>query len=250
MKFLISFFNILWRLWFVIIAFIYIIPIGIFIVLPLSFSNKTFPIAYKLIQFWGTYMFYGMGFSKQYEKKTQLDKNESYIFIANHTSIIDIILMLHVLKSHPIVFVGKAELLKIPIFGRIYKQICIPVDRTNLKSRAQVFPLAKERLNAGLNIFIFPEGGVSDDTSITLDKFKDGAFSIAIETKTPIAIFTIIGLKKMFPFDNFKGYPGKTKVILNEIVKTEHLSIEDKNDLKDYCHKVILEELEKYPTKI
>ena len=240
MKFFYGFLNIIWRIWFVLIASIYVIVIGLFVVLPLSFSDKTFPIAYKFIQFWGTFLFYGMGFRKTLIENEKLDPKKPYIFIANHTSLMDIILMLHVLKNHPIVFVGKAELLKVPIFRHIYKRVAIPVDRSNMRSRANVYPLAKEKLNNGLSIFIFPEGGVSDDTSIILDDFKDGAFSIAKETNTPIAVYSIKGLKKMFPFDYFKGYPGKVEVKLLEIIAPNTM---EKSDLKSHCYNLIYKEL-------
>ncbi|ADX67563.1 MULTISPECIES: lysophospholipid acyltransferase family protein [Weeksella] len=244
MKYLCGFLNILWRIWFLLLASIYIIPIGLFIVLPLSFSNSTYPIAYRFIQFWGTFMFYGMGFRDDYSSKEELDPNQTYIFIANHTSIVDVLLMLHILKKHPIVFVGKAELSRIPIFGLIYKRICIPVDRSNIKSRANVYPEAKERLANGLSIFIFPEGGVPDDMSIDLDNFKDGAFSIAIETQTPVAVFTICGLKKMFPFDYFHGYPGKVHVKLSAIVHPKGYNHSTKDQLKQKCHQLLWQDLQ------
>jgi 1-acyl-sn-glycerol-3-phosphate acyltransferase len=34
-------------------------------------------------------------------------------------------------------------------------------------------------MNEGQNIVIYPEGGVPDDTSIVLDEFKDGAFTLS-----------------------------------------------------------------------
>ena len=107
------------------------------------------------------------------------------MFVANHTSMTDIMLMLAVNKK-PFVFVGKVELAKIPLFGYFYKRTCILVDRANSKSRMAVFERAQKRLNSGLSICIFPEGGVPDDESIVLDEFKDGAFRIAIEHQLPI----------------------------------------------------------------
>src|SRR5690606_12700022 len=107
-------------------------------------------------------------------------KGESYMFVANHTSMTDIMLMFHATKS-PFVFVGKKELAKIPLFGYIYKRTCILVDRGNTKSRVEAFRRAEIRLNEGLSVCIFPEGGVPDDLSILLDEFKDGAFRLAIE---------------------------------------------------------------------
>ena len=90
---------------------------------------------------------------------------------ANHTSMADIMLMLAVIKN-PFVFVGKKELAKIPLFGFFYKRTCILVDRKSSKSRMEVFKRAQKRINQGLSICIFPEGGVPDDESVVLDILK------------------------------------------------------------------------------
>src|SRR5690606_39621075 len=75
-------------------------------------------------------------------------------------------------------------------------------------------------MEEGNSIVIFPEGGVPDDTSIILDDFKDGAFILSSKHESPIAVYTFIGLKEMFPFDNSKGYPGKVKVYFNAILES------------------------------
>ena len=235
----------LWRIWMILLGSIYVVVFALVVIIPLSFSEKAFPYVYPIIRNFGRVLFYGMGFRLDYEEKVSLNPNERYVFIANHTSLMDIMTMLTVLDHHPIVFVGKAELGKIPIFGTVYKHICIAVDRTSLKSRAKVYPDAKKKLDQGLSIFIFPEGGVSDDPTIVLDTFKDGAFNLAIETQTPLAVFAIEGLKEMFPFDWFKGYPGKVKVKLLAVRPTAGKTVkEDKNQIKAEAYQLIREELE------
>ena len=245
MKYIRAILVFIWRLWMILVAGIYVIVLGLFVLIPLLISENSFKYIYTIIRYWGKVTFYATGFRLEYEERVQLDPHENYVFIANHTSMMDIMTVLTVLKHHPIVFVGKAELGKIPIFGRIYKRICIMVDRSSLKSRARVIPDAKHKLNQNLSIFIFPEGGVSDDTSIVLDKFKDGAYNIAVETQTPIAVLAIEGLKEMFPFDWFKGYPGKVKVTLLDIIPTEGKNIKDhKTELKEYTYNIIRKEIE------
>ncbi len=93
------------------------------------------------------------------------------------------------------------------------------VDRSSARSRADVYRRCAEKMEEGNSIAIFPEGGVPDDTSIILDEFKDGAFTLASKHHSPIAVYTFIGLKEMFPFDNAKGYPGKVKVYFNGILE-------------------------------
>ena len=126
-----------------------------------------------------------MGFYYKVEKNQELDPHKSYMIVANHTSMTDIMLMLAILDN-PFVFVGKQELAKIPLFGFFYKRTCILVDRNNAQSKRAVFDSAQNRLNRGLSVCIFPEGGVPDDESIVLDTFKDGAFRLAIEHQIPI----------------------------------------------------------------
>lgn len=245
MKYINGLLVLIWRIWMILLAGTYVVVMGLFVLIPLLISDSAFKFVYPIIRYFGKITFYGMGFRLDYQERIRLEKTKNYVFVANHTSLMDIMVALTVLKYHPIVFVGKAELAKIPIFGRIYKHICILVDRSSMKSRAQVIPNAMEKLNQDLSIFIFPEGGVSDDPSIVLDTFKDGAFNIAIETQTPIAILAIEGLKEMFPFDWFKGYPGKVKVTLLDIVLTEGMNVkEHKSEIKNYTYNIIRKEIE------
>lgn len=247
MKYIKGFLVLIWRIWMILLGSIYVLIIGVFIVLPLANFDRTFPYIYPLIRYWGKFILYGTGFRIDYRKMVPLDPKENYIFIANHSSIMDIMLMLTILKDHPIAFVGKAELLKIPIFGRIFERICIPVDRNSARSKANVYPEAKKKLDRNLSIFIFPEGGVTNEKEfqIYLDKFKDGAFNIAVETKTPLAVIAIHGLNRMLPFNWFRGYPGKIKVRLLATFETKTLETkEDKQALKEEAFNTILKDLQ------
>lgn len=236
--------TLLWKCWFLLVTTILVLIIGIFWTFPLAFSSKTFPLAYKGIRLWAILVFYSSGFQLDFQKeKTTLNPTQPYIFISNHTSILDIMVMAIIHKHHPIVFVGKEELAKLPIFGTIYKQICITVDRSNAKSKARVFHLAKEKINLGKSIVIFPEGGIPDDESIVLQRFKDGAFSIAITSKAPIAVYSIKGLKEMFPWSWSRGYPGTVHVKRIDIVSTENLSLQDKDEVREICYQKLYNDL-------
>ncbi|MDD3773001.1 MAG: lysophospholipid acyltransferase family protein [Weeksellaceae bacterium] len=246
MKTLRNIISFLWKCWFTLITSILVILIGVFWVFPLAFSDKTFPFAYKGIRLWAILVFYGCGFRLDFIQTKKLDPNQTYISIANHTSVMDIMIMAIIHKKHPLVFVGKEELAQLPIFGAIYRRICITVDRSNLRSRTHVYTAVKEKINQGNSIMIFPEGEIPDDTNLILQRFKDGAFSLSISTQTPLALYSIKGIKEMFPESWIKGYPGKVKVKLLDIISTNHLSLADKNELKDYCFQQISAELTKH----
>ena len=163
---------------------------------------------------------YGMGFIPKIHEKQPMKKGKSYMLIANHTSMTDIMLMLEACKN-PCVFVGKKELVKIPIFGFFYKRVCIMVDRSSAKSRSAVYNRAKARLDNGLSICIFPEGGVPDDESLVLDEFKDGAFRLAIEYQIPIVPMSFLDNKKRYSYTFFSGSPGVMRAIIHEFISTE-----------------------------
>ena len=193
------------------------------------------------MRLWCFGMFYGMGFRYELIKQTQKEINphQQYIIIANHTSVIDVMLPCILHPKHPICYVGKKELEKIPIFGTIYKKIFVSVDRKDPKSRAEVYVKCAQRIKEGKSIVIFPEGGVPDDTTIVLDDFKNGAFSMAVEHNIDIIVYTFVGLKEMFPFDNSKGYLGKVKVFLNDVMQPT----KDMNALKEEARGMMLNTL-------
>ncbi|MFP8896163.1 MULTISPECIES: 1-acyl-sn-glycerol-3-phosphate acyltransferase [Chryseobacterium] len=233
--------NYLWRFWLLLLAFFLTVIIGIPVYI-LSFNKKHYKYGYKLVRLWCFGMFYGMGFRYDLIKLSEQkkDKNIPYVFISNHTSIMDIMLVCILFPDHPICFVGKKELVKIPIFGTIYKRICVMVDRASAKSRADVYRRCAEKMEEGNSIAIFPEGGVPDDTSIILDDFKDGAFILSSKHHSPIAVYTFVGLKEMFPFENSKGFPGRVKVYYNGIIEPSDSPKDSKAEAYETIKKTLI----------
>lgn len=236
-----SFLVVLWRIWFYILM---AIPIIFFLPFLLLFTSRTkfYPQYFMIARWWATFILYGMGFIPKIKTEQKLERGESYMLVANHTSMTDIMLMLVAVKS-PFVFVGKKELAKIPLFGYFYKRTCILVDRGNQRSRKEVFESAQRRLNNGTSICIFPEGGVPEDTSIVLDTFKDGAFRLAIDHQIPIVPLVFYDNKKRFPYIFTKGSPGKMRVKIKNFIPTQGLGQENKRELREKTRDVFLEEL-------
>ncbi len=233
----------LWRIWFYILVALPILVMFPFLLLFTS-REKWYPQFFWLARnIWANTILYGMGFWPKIKWHQKLEKGKSYMLIANHTSMIDIMLMLKISKN-PFVFVGKKELVKIPVFGFFYKRVCIMVDRSNPKSRTAVYLRAKKRLAQGLSICIFPEGGVPDDESVVLDNFKDGAFNLAIEYQIPIVPMSFLDNKKRYPYTFLKGSPGRMRVIVHEFIQTKGLTSAHKKELREQARTVILNSLE------
>ncbi|MFL9844094.1 lysophospholipid acyltransferase family protein [Flavobacterium rhizosphaerae] len=241
MKVLHYIFWALWRIWFYILMAVPIILLSPLLIISLSWE-KTYPLFFIMARGWGKFILLGMGFYKRVTWQQRLEKGKSYMLVANHTSMADIMLMLAVSKN-PFVFVGKKELAKIPIFGFFYKRSCILVDRNDPKSRVAVFKQAQARLNQGLSVCIFPEGGVPDDESVLLDEFKDGAFRLAIDHQIPIVPITFADNKKRFSFRFFSGSPGIMRVMVHPFIETKGMTQENKKELKDKTREIIHSEL-------
>lgn len=233
----------LWRLWFAVLAIFLGLFLGFWIYI-FSINPRHYRISYRLMRLWCLGVFYGMGFRYEVFKDTEKEINphQQYIIIANHTSVMDIFLMCALHRHHPICFVGKKELEKIPVFGTIFKRVAVSVDRKDPQSRANVYTECAKRIREGKSVVIFPEGGVTDDLSVILQDFRNGAFSMAVQHQFEILVYTFIDLKYMFPFDNSKGYPDKIKVYLNEILPPNT----DMEQLKNTAYQLIYNTLQKH----
>jgi 1-acyl-sn-glycerol-3-phosphate acyltransferase len=202
-----------------------------------------YPYFYKLARFWSLCILAGMGFYWSIDWDQKLEKGQSYIFVANHTSMTDIMLMFAMIKDHPFVFVGKIELAKIPLFGFFYKRTSILVDRSNYSSRKDVFNQAQKRIQQGLSICIFPEGGVPKE-SVLLDQFKIGAFRLSVDHQLPLVPITFFDNKKRFSYTFFSGSPGKMRAKAHPFLDPKDFSLESLKIMSDKVYLLILKSLE------
>ncbi|WP_298792966.1 lysophospholipid acyltransferase family protein [uncultured Allomuricauda sp.] len=233
---------VLYRIWFYVLV---AIPIFIFFpfLLLTTLSEKTYKQFFWLARnLWAKTILYGMGCFPRIMREQKMVKGKSYMLVANHTSMLDIMFML-VVSKNPFVFVGKKELVKIPVFGFFYKRVCIMVDRESIKSRTGVYRRAQRRLDQGLSVCIFPEGGVPEE-QVVLDAFKDGAFKMAIAHKIPVVPITFFDNKKRFSFTFLSGGPGIIRAKVHRFFETGILGEEDKSTLREEVREVILKELQ------
>ncbi len=240
MAFFKNIFRLFWRIWFygwVFFSILFVLPL---LIILISF-DRFYKIFFKIAIFWGKTILFVMGFRPKviYEEKIQPDT--AYMFIANHASLIDVMLMLAVMKN-PAVFVGKKEVAKLPVFGYVFKKTSIQVDRSISESRKKVYIHARKKIEQGLGIVIFPEGLVPPHDVILAD-FKNGAFKLAIEHQLPIVPMTFYDVKKRFSWKFFSGWPGKLRVKVHEFIQTKDLTLKDTEKIKNKAYTLIYNEL-------
>jgi 1-acyl-sn-glycerol-3-phosphate acyltransferase len=233
--------SVFYQIWFYILVAIPILLLFPILIL-LSASEKWYPHFFWVARnIWANFILFGMGCIPNIKREQQIVRGKSYMLVANHTSMLDIMLMLKV-SPNPFVFVGKKELVKIPVFGFFYKRVCIMVDRSDTKSRTAVYRRAQKRLADGLSICIFPEGGVPEE-HIVLDTFKGGAFKMAIAHEIPIVPMVFFDNKQRLPFTITKGKPGKSRVKVLRFIETKTLGDARKRSISEEVRELILKTL-------
>lgn len=240
MKYIFFPFRFIWRLWFYLLIIVTVLIMVPFLFILLS-KEKYYPTFWKMIRVWAYILVYGMGFSIKKELHEKIKYGKSYVFIANHASLLDPWIMI-ILSKNPILFVGKKELVKLPIFGFFYKKAVVMVDRKNSKSRKEVYQRIKKRLDDGLSIAIFPEGLVPTE-NVVLAPFNNGAFSMSIEYNMPIVPQIYYDAKRLFSWDFFKGRPGVFRVKQLNFMYPDGLTMDDKETIKKKAFNLIENEL-------
>lgn len=141
---------------------------------------------------------------------------------------------------------GKHSLGKIPLFGYMYRNIHITLDRNRLKSMYNALERGGRELDAGHNLAIFPEGGIMSKNPPQMAKFRDGAFRLAIEKQVPIVPVTIPYNWILLP-DDGKLLLNRCKnmIIFHDPVETKGMTMDDLDSLKQHVYDIIDKELKK-----
>ncbi len=236
----------LWRIWFLIVfilLFIAFIP-ALFFYTAIYKNNK---IVCHLTRYWSKLTLFFSFIYPSIEWEHKLDKKGHYIFCPNHVSTLDIPLILAVLPM-PIQYMGKAEIAKIPLFGYFYKNNTVVVDRGNKRDAYDAFLKAGEQLKKGINMCIFPEGGIPK-ADVLLKKFKNGSFRLAIEQDIKTIPITIADNKRIFPQEYFKGRPGIVRIKIHKPIAPNSLVEKSIENLNTSVYNTIFEQLNTYGSK-
>lgn len=173
--------------------------------------------AVQVKKVWSLIICFLCGIRVQVTGMDNFPKEGPFIVCANHASYLDIILMYRIIPSD-FAFLGKAEVLRWPIINIFFKKgIDIPVDRSNRKVASASLLKAKEALREERSLAIFPEGTMSSNPPKML-RFKNGAFSLALEYSADVVPITFVNNYKLF-YDHTDffgpGRPGTAKIIVH-----------------------------------
>jgi 1-acyl-sn-glycerol-3-phosphate acyltransferase len=127
---------------------------------------------------------------------------------------------------------------KVPVFGFIYRNAIVTVDRSNAADRMKSVRILKSIISKGISVLVFPEGTFNMSHQ-PLKEFYDGAFRIAIETQTPIKPVLFLDSYDRLKYHHvFTLTPGRCRILYLEEIPVA--------GLKENVYKIMSEKLREY----
>jgi len=203
----------------------------------ISFFTRTGNPVHIIARIWGRSILMVSQVHVSVKGLSNIEPDKSYVYMANHQSNFDIPVLLGYL---PVQFrwLAKAELFKIPIFGRAMLGAgYVKIDRFNRKSAFESLNQAAQRMKEGVSVMIFPEGTRSKDGSIR--QFKKGGFVMAINSGVPIVPVVLRGTWPIMAKSSLRINRGDVELEIAEPIDTRGYSIESKAELMDKVRSVI-----------
>ena len=125
-----------------------------------------------------------------------IDHNKTYVIIANHQSMADIVVLYQTKMQFK--WVAKASLFKVPFIGWCLGLIKhIKLERGDFSSIKEIYHQASRWLQKDMSVLFFPEGTRS--SSNKMGEFQNGAFKFAIKEKKPILPICLKGTHAAIP---------------------------------------------------
>lgn len=137
--------------------------------------------------------------------RENVDSNQSYVFVANHQSFLDVFAVYGWLPNN-FKWLMKKELRKIPFVGTACAVAGhIFVDRSNPRAAMESLTYIKAQLHDGISTVIFPEG--TRTKTGEMGRFKQGAFKIAMDMDLPVVPISLSGFFDAMPRNKFYVKP-------------------------------------------
>lgn len=177
--------------------------------------------------------------------ETPHDKRKPYIFVSNHISYLDAALLVKAYRQ-PVRPLGRIEMSKLPVFGFIYRNAIVTVDRSNADNRAKSVLILKSIIKKGISVLVFPEG-TFNMTHLPLKEFYDGAFRVAIETQTPVKpVLFLDAYSRMNYKSIFSLTPGRCRIVYMDEIPVEGLTFDDVAKLREKVFAIMEQKLRQY----
>lgn len=175
----------------------------------------------------------------------ELRGDRPYIAVANHQSVLDILVLFLAIPRLPIRFIAKQVLFYIPLFGwYLWLTGYVAVNRGNRsKARKSLVRAASRIAKRNTTIVVFPEGTRTPDG--TVKRFKKGAFVLATQCQAPVVPIALAGAYGVMNRHEWHVYPGTIHArVLPPIPSAGHV-YEGRDDLASAARQAIIAEVQR-----
>ncbi len=200
---------------------VYAVAIWLITLLPVWGAIHFLPkqVAAQLTKLWSRVFLILIACPLKINGKANLQAEGSVIYIANHASYLDAVVLVAILPAGSLL-VGKQELRRAPLLGAFIKHLGYPtVDRIDFSKNMAATEQLATLLQAGESLIIFPEGTFTFAEGIR--PFKLGAFSLAAKTITPLCPIALKGTRGIMRDGTRLLRPGCIGVTINPVLVPE-----------------------------
>lgn len=160
------------------------------------------------------------GLDFEIEGRENLYRDRPAIFVFNHQSLLDSMVLAHLLRED-VVALCKKEMANNPLVGPLLRQVdTIFVDRGE-KDQSAVLGKSLEVLASGRSLVIAPEGTRS--TLGVIQPFKHGAFLLARKGQVPIVPIVLHNVKDALPKGALLLRPATIRITVLEPIAPENI---------------------------
>lgn len=171
---------------------------------------------------WGKMILWIAGLKMSVKGKHELDFGEPRIYVANHSSYMDIPCLFAGLPVN-LYFIAKAEVKKIPFVGLFMMATrMIFLDRTSRQQSIKSMNSAGELIKKGKSVLVFPEGTRSRTGA--LKNFKKGVFMLAYNSGLSVVPIHLEGTNHVMPSDSWTVKPGQVKMTIGQPICSSDFS--------------------------
>jgi 1-acyl-sn-glycerol-3-phosphate acyltransferase len=208
------------------------------VVFPLALLDRNGKRAYLIGRIWSWIILKVCGIQVKVEGLSRLQSGQAYIFMANHQSNIDIPVLIQALPKFQLRWLAKRELIFIPVFGwALWASRHIIVDRASRSETVATLRTAKQRLQAGISVVVFPEGTRSADGRLL--PFKRGGFVMALKMQAPIVPVVIRGSGNLSPKGDWRLRSGQIEVVVEEAIPVDEYDLKNIGQLVERVQGVL-----------
>ena len=212
--------------------------------LPLAIFDPERRLAHKLGVLWGaTLSNFNPFWRFEIAGKKKIRKNQSYVLVANHASLSDIICLFAL--DHQFKWLAKKSLFSIPFLGWAMQVMgYIPLERGHHGSIKKSYQESLRYLQRNISILIFPEGTRSRTGE--MGRFKSGAFRLALESQKPLLPIVRAGTQNVISKGNTSfAVPGLAYISILNPIETKGMSLKEEENLRVKAEALMKTELQK-----